>query len=137
MGARLRIRPVFSVAASAISALLLIAPTACDWARDAAGLVGEIERRYPGSRVEIDDRREGGTRTVAVTIVDPRFGADEEVDLAEHAREVAILVQRRYELVVERDTVAVMFRSETRAGPVRTRRNAQFVYPVVQLMDAP
>lgn len=116
-----------------MTAYLAIAPMSCDWARDAAGTVTEIENRYPGSRVEIDDRKERGARNIAVTINDADFDAGEEVNLAEHAREVADLVRRRYDLAAGSDTVAVAFRSESRAVPVATRQNARFVYPVSEI----
>jgi hypothetical protein len=105
--------------------------TFCGWFRDATGLTAELEARYPGNRIEIDDVHENGARRVAVKIVAPSF--EEDLNVAEEAREVAESVRRRYELGGRSDTVLVNFRSERRVGPFASSREARFVYPVSEL----
>lgn len=114
-----------------LGTFLITCLSACDWARDAAGLTAELEGRYPGSRIEIDDRHENGARRVAVTILAPQFA--EDLDVAREAREVAEVVRRRYELGSPSDTVLVEFRSERRIGPFTSSREARFVYPASEL----
>jgi hypothetical protein len=112
---------------------LAIAAAACGWMRDAAGLTIEIERRYPGSKIEIRSLHDGGVQTVEVKIIAPSLA--DELNLAEEAREIAALIQRQYELG-EDDTVAVEFQVEERLGVFATRRGASFRFPASEVAGA-
>jgi Flp pilus assembly secretin CpaC len=111
-------------------ALLIVGAMGCEVARDSAGLAAELEERYPGSRIEIEDSHDMGTRTLKLTIRAASFG---DVDLADEGREVAGLVQRRYELRGDGDTVSVEFQAEQEMGALATSSSATFVYPVSEL----
>lgn len=109
---------------------LVMGVAACEGARSRAELVLEIEGRFPGSKIEIEDLHEGGVRRVEVTI---RSGSFEEDNLAAAGRDVAEMVQRRYRLRAETDTVAVAFQMERQSGVLATSSRAFFVYPVSEL----
>jgi hypothetical protein len=111
--------------------LLSIAAVGCDSVRDAEGLTVELERRYPGSRIEIREQHEDGAQTVEVKIVAPSFGDD--MNLAEEARDVAESIQQRYGMHAESDTVSVEFQAERSMGGLATSSSASFVYPVSEL----
>ena len=121
--------------AAALVALMqvAIAAVACDWVRDAAGLTIEIERRYPGSKIEIRSLHDSGVQTVQVKILAPSFGDD--LNMAEEAREVAAVIHRQYELD-EGDTVTVEFQVEQRLGVLATRRGASFTFPASEVAGA-
>lgn len=112
------------------AALILLTHTAaCRDARETAGLLIDLEKQYPGSRVSLEDTRAESTRRIDVTIEASSFDASAETDLAEDARRIAGDVARRYDLG-ERDTVTVSFRSERRTGPFTSSQTIRIVYPV-------
>ena len=110
-----------------------IAAAGCDWVRDAAGLTIEIERRYPGSKIEIRSLHDGGVQTVEVKIIAPSFGDD--LNMAEEAREVAAMIHRQYELDDD-DTVGVEFQVEERLGILATSMGASFRFPASEVAEA-
>jgi hypothetical protein len=117
--------------AAAIAAVVIFAAgLACDWVQDAAGLTLELERRYPGSEIEIQELHDGGVTTVQAKIIAPSFG--EGRDLAGEARDVAATIRDRYGLG-DSDIVAIEFRQEMRAGALGSSHAESYSFPVADL----
>ena len=111
---------------------LLVVLLGCEAVADSARLGVDLERRYPGSKIAVQDLRARSARRIEVTIRHASFG---DLDLSHEARGVARTVQRRLNLRADRDTVAVTFEAERRMGILTTSRSGQFVYAVAELAE--
>jgi hypothetical protein len=112
------------------AAISLTTILGCDSVRDAAGLAVDIERRFPGSRIETTDEHEDGKRKIGVLVKAPSFPDD--VNLAEEAREIALGIREEFELR-DSDTITIAFEAERRIGPMGSSQSASFVFPVSEL----
>ena len=116
-----------AIALCPVFALMLLG---CEEVRDSARIGLDLQRRYPGSRVEVHDLREGDARRVEVTI---RAGSFGDLDLRQEGREIAESVHRSFDLSADTDTVAVAFQADRRMGILSTSQSEQFEYPVSEL----
>lgn len=110
----------------------LAAGAACEGARNAAHLSAEIERRHPGSRIAVEETLEDGTRTVQVSIRARELPSDMAA-LGDEAREIARLARDRFALRGTGDRIVVVLRAEERAGALRSRQRARFVFAAAKL----
>lgn len=117
-------------AAIAVALILSAGALACDWVQDAAGLTLELERRYPGSRIEIRELHDSGVTTVQARIIAPSFG--EGRDLAGEARDVAFSIRDRYGLG-DGDNVSIEFQQERRMGVLASSQTESYSFPVADL----